>query len=63
VAGTLIELDADEDRQLIRVQALGNGSASSPDFRLRSDTVDMYMENKVISRALAHGDSGATMTS
>jgi hypothetical protein len=63
VAGTLIELDADEDRQLSRVQALGNGSASSPDFRLRSDTVDMYMENKVISRALAHGDSGATMTS
>ena len=61
VKGNFIEIEAGEDKKIRRMQALGKGDFRSNDFSLASDTVDMHMDGKSISKALAMGDSGATM--
>jgi hypothetical protein len=56
LAGRRIEL-ALERREVRRAKALGNGSASSSDWRLTGDTIHLDVDARKVQRVFAWGDS------
>ena len=59
--GRVIELYG-EARQLDRVLSLDSASAVSKDFTIISDTLDMRLANRKLTRAFAFGSAGARAT-
>ena len=51
-----------EARELDRVVAIDSASAVSSDINVESDTIDMRLEDKKLTRAFAFGPSGARAT-
>ena len=54
---------AEETRELNRVVAIDSANAVSSDFDVDSDTIDLRLEQKKLTRAFAFGPSGARATS
>jgi hypothetical protein len=54
--GRRIEL-ALADREVRRIEALGNGEATGADWRLTADTIHLFLEQRRLQQTLAWGDS------
>jgi lipopolysaccharide export system protein LptA len=63
MTGATIEIEAGADRKIERIQSLGNGSVLSDNLHLAGDSIDMFMDDRVISRAFVKGDSGGLVRS
>ena len=60
--GRVIDMFGNEDRQLNRVVAIDSANAVSSDFKVDSDTIDLRLEERKLTRAFAFGPSGALAT-
>jgi lipopolysaccharide export system protein LptA len=63
LTGQLIDIVAGADREIQSVRSTSDARVESDELDVAADTIDLVMENGAISRALAFGDSGATMSS